>query len=58
MGIYFVININIFWYLNEEYLGKTKEFHQIAIDPKAGDYILTIVDESGERIKLYFSILE
>ncbi len=30
----------IFWHLNEQYLGDTKNFHQLSVSPKAGKYNL------------------
>lgn len=41
----------VFWYLNEEYVGETQTFHELAIIPTPGEYILTIVDSDGNEIK-------
>lgn len=37
----------LFWYINNNYLGKTKDFHEFAINPKEGKYIITVMDQSG-----------
>ncbi|UYW00847.1 penicillin-binding protein 1C [Flavobacterium agricola] len=39
----------IFWYLNDTYLGKTKTFHEMMIEAKPGDYKLYAVDEMGNE---------
>lgn len=41
----------VFWYLNKEFVGQTESFHELAIAPKEGSYILTIVDEEGNEVK-------
>ena len=48
----------IFWHLDDEYIGTTTNFHQMAFSPLAGKHLLTIVDENGERISGQFEILE
>ncbi|MGK0250679.1 MAG: penicillin-binding protein 1C, partial [Gammaproteobacteria bacterium] len=41
----------VFWYLNEAYIGETQTFHELAVVPSPGEYILTIVDSDGNEIK-------
>jgi penicillin-binding protein 1C len=48
----------IFWHLDDEYIGTTTNFHQMAFSPSAGKHLLTIVDENGESISREFEILE
>lgn len=40
----------LFWYLDNRYLGKTDQFHELAIQPKEGVYIITVVDEQGNEV--------
>lgn len=40
----------VFWTLNDKYLGKTVNNHQMPIETKPGDYILRCVDEDGNEI--------
>lgn len=40
----------IYWHLNEQFLGTTKDIHQVAVSPQQGSYTLTIVDANGERL--------
>nr|WP_159779575.1 penicillin-binding protein 1C [Flavobacterium sp. 9AF] len=46
----------VFWYLNETYLGSTKTFHEKQVIAPTGDYILTVVDEFGTEIKRKITI--
>lgn len=48
----------LFWYLNEHFLGKTSEFHQLGLYPSSGDHNLTLVNRIGETISVQFKILE
>lgn len=48
----------IFWHLDDEYIGTTINFHQMALSPSPGKHVLTIVDENGESISRQFEILE
>ena len=44
----------LFWYLNEQYMGTTKQFHEIAIQGKEGVNYLTITDEEGHTQTIEF----
>lgn len=50
-------NAKLFWHLDDEYIGTTTLFHQIAVSPVAGKHILTVVDENGESVTRNFEIL-
>lgn len=39
------------WYLDSQFVGQTETFHELAISPKPGKYILTVVDEQGNELK-------
>lgn len=41
----------VYWYLDTQYIGSTQTFHEIAIAPKAGNYMLTVTDEEGNEVK-------
>jgi penicillin-binding protein 1C len=47
----------LYWYLNTTYLGSTRLFHQMAIAPAPGDYMLTVTDQSGRYITRKLRIL-
>ena len=41
----------VFWYLNDTYIGTTETFHEFAVLPKEGDYIITVVDVDGNQLQ-------
>ncbi len=47
----------IYWHIDEEYIGTTQSFHQMAINSLPGNHTLTLVDEDGERLVQKFSVL-
>ena len=47
----------IFWHLDETYIGATSNIHQVEILAKAGNHMLTAVDEDGNIIKCGFSVI-
>lgn len=51
-------NARLFWHIDDEYIGVTKQFHQMALNPAPGKHVLTIVDEDGESVTRNFEILE
>jgi penicillin-binding protein 1C len=48
----------VFWYLDERYLGSTKDIHEFAMQPKQGKHVITIVDEFGNESKRWIQISE
>ncbi|PNQ74887.1 penicillin-binding protein 1C [Hanstruepera neustonica] len=48
----------VFWYINDNYLGSTKDIHELAIIPKKGKHLITVVDEFGNEAKRSFTISE
>lgn len=48
----------LFWHLDNEYIGTTIQFHQMAVSPPVGMHVLTIVDESGASVTRQFEILD
>ena len=40
----------IYWHLDEEYIGKTEGFHEMALAPGSGEHVLTLVDGDGGRL--------
>jgi penicillin-binding protein 1C len=48
---------SVYWHLDETYIGTTRNFHQMALDPPPGKHLLVITDEFGERIEQPFEIL-
>jgi penicillin-binding protein 1C len=50
-------NEKIYWHIDENFIGTTEHFHQVAINPLPGKHLLTIVDESGNTVARRFEIL-
>ncbi|CAL2103396.1 Penicillin-binding protein 1C, family GT51 [Tenacibaculum sp. 190130A14a] len=40
---------NVFWYMNEKYIGKTQQYHEKEILPKKGVYKITVLDDFGNE---------
>lgn len=47
----------IFWHLDGLYLGSTRTFHQMALQPPVGPHVLTLVDRAGYRLEQAFEII-
>jgi penicillin-binding protein 1C len=47
----------IYWHLDDEYYGETREIHQVAVAPAPGPHLLTLVDENGEMVRRRFTVL-
>ncbi|MEY8849630.1 penicillin-binding protein 1C [Psychroserpens sp. XS_ASV72] len=41
----------VFWYLDERYVGTTKDIHELAVLPSVGEHVITVVDELGNEAK-------
>ncbi len=41
----------VFWYLNDTYIGETTSFHELIVPIKPGTYQLTATDDKGYQIK-------
>ena len=48
----------LFWYANHQFLATTKEMHQIAMNSKTGDYIISVTDNFGNEIQQKITIKE
>jgi len=47
----------LYWHLDGRYLGQTHTFHQQSLDIEPGEHILTLVDDTGERVSRRFQVL-
>lgn len=47
----------IFWHLDGVYLGSTRTFHQMALQPPVGAHVLALVDKDGYRLEQRFEIV-
>lgn len=46
----------VFWYVDELFVGSTKDIHELGVQPKSGKHMLTVVDEFGNEAKRWFEI--
>lgn len=46
----------VFWHLDKQYIGETKDFHKKEFIPSKGEHILTVVDETGVSISTRFTV--
>lgn len=46
----------VYWYLDQKFIGETQSFHELAIAPEEGNYLLTIVDEEGNEVQKKIAI--
>ena len=52
------LNAVLYWHLDNEYVGETKELHHLELQPSKGKHRITIVDEKGTSVHRDFEILE
>ena len=48
------IHTTIYWHLDDQYIGETKEIHQLALNPSIGKHKLMLVDENGIALQMKF----
>ncbi|WP_035096250.1 penicillin-binding protein 1C [Aquimarina megaterium] len=41
----------VFWYIDHQFVGTTKQFHEMPVAPKPGMHIITVLDEKGNELK-------
>lgn len=46
----------LFWHLDNQFIGQTKNFHQMAISTGAGRHRLVVVDQNGESLSRYIKV--
>ncbi|UCH92694.1 MAG: penicillin-binding protein 1C [Candidatus Aminicenantes bacterium] len=47
----------IYWHIDDRFVGETAVFHQLAVNPGAGEHRLILVDEHGNRLERRFRVL-
>jgi len=47
----------IFWHLDNQFIGQTKNFHKMPIKPSAGYHVLTLIDQYGEKLEITFEAI-
>ncbi len=46
----------VFWHIDDQYIGETRDFHKKDYTPNPGKHKLTVVDEGGASVSLNFTI--
>ena len=46
----------LFWYVDTVFIGTTKDIHDLAILPKVGKHVITVVDEFGNEVKRVITV--
>jgi penicillin-binding protein 1C len=50
--------LTIYWHLDQQMVGTTKEFHQLELRPSPGEHVLTLIDELGNEFSQKIIVLE
>ena len=48
----------LFWYIDNMYVGTTKDIHDLAIIPETGKHLITVVDQFGNETKRWIEVSE
>ncbi len=51
------ISTTVYWHLDDNYIGETKEIHQMALNPSIGKHKLMLIDENGITVQLKFEAI-
>ncbi|MDA7803499.1 penicillin-binding protein 1C [Crocinitomix sp.] len=50
-------NMNLYWHLDDKYLGSTHHIHQFSVMPSTGSHTLSIIDEKGNQAQVKFEVV-
>jgi penicillin-binding protein 1C len=53
-----VPSTTIYWHLDDQYLGFTRDIHKMSLQPTPGEHYVILVDENGERLATKIEILK
>jgi penicillin-binding protein 1C len=48
----------LFWYIDNQFIKTTTSIHELAIQPKKGTHLVTVIDEKGNEISRAFEVSE
>ena len=49
--------ISLYWHLDDLFIGTTSQLHQMALSPGPGKHKLTLVDQNGESLVIFFEVI-
>ena len=50
--------LELYWYVDNQFIGQTKDIHDMAVLPTTGNHTITVVDELGNELKHNITISE
>jgi penicillin-binding protein 1C len=50
--------LELYWYIDNQFVGSTKDIHDLALLPSVGDHLITVVDALGNELKHKITISE
>ncbi len=50
--------LELYWYIDNQFVGSTKDIHDMAVLPSSGEHIITVMDELGNELKHKITISE
>lgn len=51
-------NIAVYWYLDDHFMGITKDFHNMGLSPSVGIHNLVLVDKNGQSLRVEFEVFD
>ena len=51
------VDAELFWHLDDAFVGVTSELHELALAPSPGVHTLTLVDQDGAEVRRSFEVL-
>ncbi|MHA7055721.1 penicillin-binding protein 1C [Aquimarina sp. M1] len=48
----------VFWYIDNQFVGVTKQFHEMAVKPAPGEHLITVLDEKGNELRRKIEVKE
>ncbi|WP_179009275.1 penicillin-binding protein 1C [Winogradskyella forsetii] len=50
--------LELYWYIDNQFVGSTKDIHDMAVLPSSGEHLITVMDELGNELKHKITISE
>ncbi|MBF8149250.1 penicillin-binding protein 1C [Winogradskyella sp. F6397] len=50
--------LEVYWYIDEHYIGNTKDIHDMAVMPSPGEHTITVIDALGNELKHRITVSE
>ena len=50
--------LELYWYIDNQFIGSTKDIHDMAVLPSSGEHVITVMDELGNELEHKITISE